>query len=89
MPADRRPASSVRWAQPWPPPGPLPRAPPTGLAAADDAGSPGDTASGLGLKGPAAETPVNPDGGLAVDQSVSAKSSVADFAPGEQGLNSW
>ena len=27
------------------------------------------------------------DRGLAVDQSVTAKSSVADFAPGEQGLN--
>jgi hypothetical protein len=54
---------------------------------ADDAGSPADTASDLGLTGPAAETTVNPDRGLAVDQSVSAKSSVADFAPGEQGLN--
>ena len=54
---------------------------------ADDAGSPADTASDLGLKGPAAETTVNPDRGLAVDQSVTAKSSVADFAPGERGLN--
>ena len=52
---------------------------------ADDAGSPADTASDLGLKGPAAETTVNPDRGLAVDQSVTAKSSVADFAPGAQG----
>jgi len=54
---------------------------------ADDAGSPADTASDLGLKGPAAETAVNPDRGLAVDQSVTAKSSVADFAPCAQGLN--
>jgi RTX calcium-binding nonapeptide repeat (4 copies) len=54
---------------------------------ADDAGSPADTASDLGLRGPAAETTVSPDRGLAVDQSVTAKSSVADFAPGAQGLN--
>src|SRR3954447_26368662 len=54
---------------------------------ADDAGLPADTASDLGLRGPAAETTVNPDRGLAVDQSVTAKSSVADFAPGAQGLN--
>jgi Ca2+-binding RTX toxin-like protein len=54
---------------------------------ADDDGKPVDTAGDLGLAGPTAETAINPDTGLAVDQSVNAKSSVVDFAPGEQGLN--
>jgi hypothetical protein len=54
---------------------------------ADDGSSPADTASDLGLRGPAAETSVNPDRGLAVDQSVTAKSSVVDLVLGEQGLD--
>ena len=49
--------------------------------------SPSAPGSELGLTGPIAKTSVDPDSGLAVDQSVSAQSSVVDFAPGQAGNN--
>jgi hypothetical protein len=54
---------------------------------ADDDAQPVGLPNQLSLNGPAASTAVDPDGGLAVDQHVSARSSVTDFAPGQQGLN--
>jgi Ca2+-binding RTX toxin-like protein len=54
---------------------------------ADDEGQPVGPGNELGLEGPVAKTTVEPNGGLAVDQSVSAKSSVVDFAPGQAGNN--
>jgi len=52
---------------------------------ADDEGQPVGPGNELGLEGPVAQTAVNPDSGLAVDQSVTAKAAVADFAPGQLG----
>jgi RTX calcium-binding nonapeptide repeat (4 copies) len=54
---------------------------------ADDEGQPVGPGNELGLEGPVAKTTVEPNGGLAVDQSVSARSSVVDFAPGQAGNN--
>jgi hypothetical protein len=54
---------------------------------ADDEGQPVGPGNELGLEGPVAKTAVEPNNGLAVDQSVSAKSSVVDFAPGQAGNN--
>jgi hypothetical protein len=54
---------------------------------ADDDAKPVGAGGELGLSGPAAQTSVDPDSGLAVDQTVSAKSSVVAFSPGEQGFN--
>jgi Ca2+-binding RTX toxin-like protein len=54
---------------------------------ADDDAKPVGPGNELDLTGPVAKTSVNPDAGLAVDQSVSAKSSVVDFAPGQAGNN--
>ncbi len=54
---------------------------------ADDDAKPVGPGNELGLTGPVAKTSVNPDSGLAVDQSVGAKSSVVDFAPGQAGNN--
>jgi hypothetical protein len=54
---------------------------------ADDEGQPVGPGNELGLEGPVALTAVNPDSGLAVDQSVTARSSVVDFAPGQLGNN--
>jgi hypothetical protein len=54
---------------------------------ADDEARPVAAGQGLDLQGPTASTAIDPDSGLAVDQHVSASSSVVDFASGEQGLN--
>jgi Ca2+-binding RTX toxin-like protein len=54
---------------------------------ADDDAKPVGPGNELGLTGPVAQTSVTPDSGLAVDQSVGAKSSVVDFAPGQAGNN--
>ncbi len=54
---------------------------------ADDEGQPVGPGNELGVEGPVAQTAVTPDAGLAVDQSVSATSSVVDFAPGQAGNN--
>jgi len=54
---------------------------------ADDDAKPVGPGDELGLTGPVAQTAVKPDSGLAVDQSVSASSSVVDFAPGQAGNN--
>jgi hypothetical protein len=54
---------------------------------ADDDAKPFGPGGELGLSGPVAMTSINPDSGLAVDQSVSAKASVVDFAPAQQGFN--
>jgi hypothetical protein len=54
---------------------------------ADDDARPVGPGNEPGLSGPAAETAVDPDAGLAVDERVSARSSVVDFSPGDKGLN--
>ena len=57
------------------------------LAAPTTTPSPSARATSWASTGPVAKTSVNPDSGLAVDQSVGAKSSVVDFAPGQAGNN--
>lgn len=54
---------------------------------ADDDAKPVGVGGELGLQGPTAVTAVDPDAGLAVDQRVSSRSSVVDFAPGRQGFS--
>jgi hypothetical protein len=53
---------------------------------ADDEAKPVGVGSELGLEGPTAVTAIAPDSGLAVDQRVSARSSVNDFAPSQDGF---
>jgi hypothetical protein len=53
---------------------------------ADDEAKPVGVGAELGVQGPAAATAIAPDTGLAVDQRVSARSSVADFAPSQDGF---
>ena len=54
---------------------------------ADDEAKPVGAGSEIGLQGPTAVTAVTPDTGYAVDQRVSAQSSAADAAPGQDGLS--
>ena len=54
---------------------------------ADDEAKPVGVGSEQGLQGPTAVAAITPDTGLAVDQRVSARTSVTDAAPSQDGLS--